>query len=71
MLKDLTPIINVGVKMPKKMLHELNLFEMKCVCTKVKVVTEDEVKSFLLERNTLAYANTFKREYLFPVPEAT
>ena len=70
MIKDLTPLINVRVKMPKKMMHELNMFEAKCVFTKVKAVSEDEVKTFLLERNDQKFVDTFKREYLFAVPEA-
>lgn len=69
MEKHLTPLINVRVKMPKKMMHELNLFETKCVMTKVRAVSIDEVKAFLLERNDQAFVDSFKPEYLHSVPE--
>lgn len=61
----LSPIVNVDVKMPKKMLNALNVHEAGCVVTGVKSVTVDAVRLFLRERYGEELAEQFRPEYLF------
>lgn len=78
MSKTLSPMVNVDVKMPRKMMDALNSFEAISICTGVKSVTEDQVRQFLADRHGEKFAAQFKPEYLFiaedrghPSPEAT
>lgn len=61
---DLSPIINVEVSMPPKMLHALNRHEAICVCKGVQSVSVEEVKLFLTEKYDSTFADQFKPEYL-------
>ena len=58
-------IVNTDVKMPKKMLRALTLFETYCMCHEQKETNTDEVKKFLKERFNEDMANSFKDNYLF------
>ena len=58
-------IVNTDVKIPKKMLDALTLFETYCVANMKKETTEDEVKSFLKSLFSKGFANKFKSEYLY------
>jgi len=58
-------IVNTDVKIPKKMLDALTLFETYCVANMKKETTEDEVKSFLESLFSKGFANKFKSEYLY------
>lgn len=66
--KDLTPLINVRVKMPKDMMRALNVHESMCVVQKIKLVSEADIIAFLTQRNGAEFAAKFKREYML-VPE--
>jgi hypothetical protein len=61
----LSPIVNVDVKMPRKMLHALGIFEAVSVVKGVEAVTEEQVRAFLTERHGADFAAKFKAEYLF------
>jgi len=58
-------IVNTDVKMSKHMMNCLGLFQAHCAWTKVKEVTEDQVKEFLLDRFDQQTADQFKAEYLY------
>jgi hypothetical protein len=59
------PIVNTDVKMPKKMLKALTLFETYCVANVKKETNELEVKDFLNKHFDKITANQFKSEYLY------
>lgn len=59
------PIVNTDVKMPKKMLIALTLFETYCVANVKKETNESEVKDFLNLHFDATIANQFKAEYLY------
>jgi len=59
------PIVNTDIKMPKKMLEALTLFETNCVANMKQETNEIEVKSFLESLFSKKFANTFKSNYLY------
>lgn len=59
------PIVNTDVKMPKKMLDALALFETYCVGNKKQETNEIEVKEFLTSLYSKKFADQFKSEYLY------
>ena len=58
-------IVNTDVKMPKKMLDALTLFETHCVGNMKHETNEDEVKSFLASLFSEGFSEQFKPEYLY------
>ena len=61
---NLSPFVNVEVKMPKDILRALVLHEFNCIGKQIKSVTEESVKEFLVERYSQSMADKFKPEYL-------
>jgi hypothetical protein len=59
------PIVNVDVKMTKKMLNALTLFETYCLASNITLVTIDFVNEFLTKRFNESIAKQFKTEYLY------
>ena len=59
------PIVNTDIKMSKKMLDALTLFETYCVATLIKETNKSEVKKFLEINFGKNIANNFKEEYLY------
>jgi len=59
------PIVNVDIKMPKKMLNALTLFETYCLVSNITSVTNDMVDKFLTEKCNSSIAKKFKPEYLY------
>ena len=59
------PTINCDVKMPKKMMEALNLYEMHCVVFEKKETTREEVKNFIQSKYNEKLAEKFKDEYLY------
>ncbi len=64
----LSPLVNVDVKMPRKMMHALNIFEAINVVKGNDTVTEEEVRAFLTERHGAAFAAKFQPEFLYRSP---
>lgn len=62
-------LINTNVKTPKAIFDALVLHETFCVASKIRYVTEEEVKDFLLKRFDKKMANRFKAEYLHQIRE--
>ena len=58
-------IVNTDVKMPKKMLRALTLFETYCVANVKKETNELEVKDFLNKHFDKNMADNFKSQYLY------
>lgn len=58
------PAVNLTAKMPKKMMDALNRIECICAATGVESVTDEYVKTFLTEKYSEQFANTFKPDYL-------
>jgi hypothetical protein len=56
------PIVNVDVKMPKKMLESLTLLETFCVANNIKEVDSVFVTNFL---QSLNLSEKFISEYLY------
>lgn len=69
MATSLKPRVNVDVKMPRKMMHALNILETIGVAKYIETITEEEVRAFLTERHGAAFAATFRPEYLFSTRE--
>jgi hypothetical protein len=63
----LSPYVNVDVKMSKDILEALTLHEFYCIGSKIKEVTPESVREFLLSRYNEKLANKFKPEYLFNI----
>jgi hypothetical protein len=61
----LSPYVNVDVKMPKDILKALTMHEFYCIGSKIKEVTPESVRKFLLARYNEKLANKFKPEFLF------
>jgi hypothetical protein len=59
------PIVNVDVKMPKKMLNALTLYETYCLANNISITTLDMVNEFLIKKFNESMAKEFKREYLY------
>ena len=59
------PIVNVDVKMPKRMLNALTLLETYCLASNITSVTNDMVSKFLIERCNASIAKEFKPNYLY------
>lgn len=68
-INDLTPLINVRVKMSKDMMRALNLYETICVVQKIKLVSEDQIVAFLIQHKGAEFAAKFRREYML-VPQS-
>ena len=62
------PVINTEVKMPKRMMHALNIFEAICAVRGVDRVTEEQVAEFLKDKYSDKMAAAFQPEYLFKCP---
>lgn len=58
-------VVNTDVKMPKKMLNALALFETYCVGNNKQETNENEVKEFLTSLYSKKFADQFKSEYLY------
>lgn len=58
-------IVNTDVKMPKKMLDALTLFETHCVGNNKHETDEEYVKEFLASLFSKKFADQFKQEYLY------
>ena len=67
--KNLSPYINVDVKMSKRMLHALNRHEAICAVTGVKAVSEADIRKFLADDYGLDFAKQFKPEYMYSPQE--
>lgn len=67
---ELRPLVNTDVKMPKSMMHALNMLETMCVCKQQDSVTEHEVHAFLNEHFGATLSAKFKPEYLFNTPSS-
>lgn len=67
MTKDLSPYVNVDVKMPKKVLRALSMHETFCVVSRIEAVDEASVREFLRQRFNDKIADSFKPEYLYSV----
>ena len=65
----LSPYVNVEVKMPQDMLSALTKHEFYCIGNQIKLVTEESVKEFLLNRYSLSMSEKFKSEYLISIQE--
>ena len=63
----LSPYVNVEVKMPKDILEALTAHEFYCIGSKIKEVTPESVREFLLARYGEKLANKFKPEFLFNI----
>jgi len=63
-MMKLSPLVNVDVKMSKKMLDALTLHETYCMCKELEYVDENQVKEFLIKRFNQNIADQFKPEYL-------
>lgn len=61
----MTPIVNVDVKMGKKMLDALSIHEAYCTGMKIDEVTEKDVKEFLSDRFSNKLSDKFEIKYLF------
>ena len=59
------PIVNVDVKMPKRMLNALTLLETYCLASNITLVTNDMVNKFLTERCNASIAKEFNPDYLY------
>jgi hypothetical protein len=59
------PIVNVDVKMPKKMLNALTLYETYCLANNISITNLDMVNEFLIKKFNESMAKEFKREYLY------
>lgn len=64
----LTVYVNTDVKMPKKMLEALTIFEAISICSEKSHTTEEEVMEFLTNRYSQEFANSFMPYYLFSIP---
>ena len=58
-------IVNTDVKMPKKMLRALTLFETYCMCHEKKETNKKEVQEFLKDHFNEDFANSFNDNYLY------
>jgi hypothetical protein len=63
----LSPYVNVDVKMSKDILEALTMHEFYCIGSKIKEVTPESVREFLLARYSKKIADKFKPEYLFNI----
>ena len=64
-MMKLSTLVNVDVKMSKKMLHALTLHETHCMCKGIEYVDENQVKEFLIKRFNQNIADEFKPEFLY------
>ena len=58
-------VVNTDIKMSKKMMEALSLFEACCVIQKIQETTECEVKEFIKENYDQNTADKFKTNYLY------
>jgi hypothetical protein len=63
----LSPYVNVDVKIPKDILKALTMHEFYCIGSKIKEVTPESVREFLLSRYNKKLSDKFKPEYLFNI----
>jgi hypothetical protein len=63
--------VNVDVKMSKKMLRALSLFETFCVVQNKHTTTEDEIRGFLTERFGADLSSKFQTDYVFKAQGAS
>jgi hypothetical protein len=59
------PIVNVDVKMPKKILNALTLLESYCIDNNIVSVKNVMVNKFLTEHYNESIAKKFKPNYLY------
>jgi hypothetical protein len=67
---NLLPIVNTEVKMPKKMLDALTLFETYCVVSNISSVTYQSVIDYLTSHYGIKLSQHFKPEYLFSTQDS-
>lgn len=66
----LTVYVNTDVKMSKKMLEALTMFEAISVFSNTKETTESEVKLFLESKYSKKLADSFISSYLFSTQDS-
>jgi hypothetical protein len=59
------PYVNTDVKMPKKMLEALSLYETFCIMSNIDTVTESSAKEWLAKNFNQKISEAFKSEYLY------
>lgn len=64
-----SPFVNTDVEMSQEMLEALTLHETFCIMSKINAVTVDHVKSFLIDRYGVDFADQFQPEFLFSSPK--
>lgn len=64
----LTVYVDTDVKMPKKMLEALTLFEAIAIFSEKTQTTEVEVRDFLANIYSQKLADSFIPSYLFSIP---
>ena len=57
--------VNTNIKMPKKILEVLALYETYCVVVNKQETTIDEVKAFIKKHYSEKLANKFKPEFFY------
>jgi hypothetical protein len=57
--------VNTNIKIPKKIMECLTLFETYCVIKNIQETNKDEVRSFIKEYYDEKLANKFKSKYLY------
>jgi hypothetical protein len=57
--------VNTDVKMPKKIMEALTLFETYCVATNKHDATINEIKDFIKKHYNQKLADKFQPEYLY------
>ena len=58
-------IVNRNIKMPKKMMESLSLFEAYCIIYKIEQATEQTVKEFIKKHYNQNLADKFNINYLY------
>jgi hypothetical protein len=58
-------VVNRDIKMSKKMMEALSLFEAYCVIHKIQETTEYEVKEFIKKHYDKNISDKFEANYLY------
>ena len=66
MKKNLSPYVNTEIRMPKDMFDALVDNEGHWVASRIKAVSEQDVKGFLAKEYDQKMADRFKPQYLLP-----
>ena len=65
-MKKLSYMVNVDVKMSKRMLDALSLIETMCAVTGENVISEDSVRGYLRNNYGSDLAAEFRPEFMYP-----